>query len=140
MAVGCELSELGAVGDGKHLKLAVSADGARSGAIAFGQGGQLDRFRRVGRYDVAFRLAANRWNGTVAPQLQVKRIFETPAGYEGLRARLVREWRLESGARSAEAQAIFAELGLDDDPDGRRHLVESQTFCALLHEPVPLAA
>jgi single-stranded-DNA-specific exonuclease len=140
LAVGCELSELGAVGDGKHLKLAVSADGARSGAIAFGQGGQLDRFRRVGRYDVAFRLAANSWNGTVAPQLQVKRIFETPEAYEGLRARLAREWRLEPSARSAEAQAIFSELGLDEAPDGRRHLVESQTFCALLHEPVPLAA
>ena len=39
-----------------------------------------------------------------------------------------------------QAQAIFAELGLDEDPDGRRHLVESQTFCELLHEPVPLAA
>jgi single-stranded-DNA-specific exonuclease len=140
MAVGCELSELGAVGDGKHLKLAVSADGARSGAIAFGQGGQIDRFRRVGRYDVAFRLAANRWNGTVAPQLQVKRIFETPAGYEELRARLAREWRLDPTARSAEARAVFAELGLDDAPEGRRHLVESETFCALLHEPVPLAA
>jgi single-stranded-DNA-specific exonuclease len=140
LAVGCELSELGAVGDGKHLKLAVSADGARSGAIAFGQGGQLDHFRRVGRYDVAFRLAANSWNGTVAPQLQVKRIFETPEGYGGLRARLAREWRLEPSARSAEAEAIFAELGLDDAPDGRRHLVESPTFCALLHEPVPLAA
>jgi single-stranded-DNA-specific exonuclease len=140
MAVGCELSELGAVGDGKHLKLAVSADGARSGAIAFGQGAQLDRFRRVGRYDVAFRLVANSWNGTVAPQLQVRRIFETPDGYEALRARLAREWLLAPNARSAEATAIFAELGLDADPDGRRHLVESQTFCELLHESVPLAA
>ena len=140
LAVGCELSELGAVGDGKHLKLAVSADGARSGAIAFGQGAQLDRFRRVGRYDVAFRLAANSWNGTVAPQLQVRRIFETPEGYAALRARLAREWLLDPNARSVEATAIFAELGLDADPDGRRHLVESQTFCTLLREPVPLAA
>jgi RecJ OB domain len=140
LAVGCELSELGAVGEGKHLKLAVSADGARSGAIAFGQGAQLDRYRRVGRYDVAFRLAANSWNGTVAPQLQVKRIFDTPEGYAGLRDRLAREWRLDPSARSAEALAIFAELGLDEDPGGRRHLVESQTFCALLHEPVRLAA
>ncbi len=140
LAVGCELSELGAVGDGKHLKLAVSADGARSGAIAFGQGAHLDHYRRVGRYDVAFRLAANRWNGTVAPQLQVKRIFDTPEGYAGLRDRLAREWRLDPSARSAEAQAVFAELGLDEGPGGRRHLVESQTFCALLHEPVRLAA
>jgi single-stranded-DNA-specific exonuclease len=140
LAVACELSELGAVGEGKHLKLAVSADGARSGAIAFGQGAQVDRYRRAGRYDVAFRLAANSWNGTVAPQLIVKRMFETPDGYHDLRARLAREWRLGPDAWSSEARAIFAELGLEEDFDGRRHLVESPAFLAVLREPVPLAA
>jgi single-stranded-DNA-specific exonuclease len=140
LAVACELSELGAVGEGKHLKLAVSADGARSGAIAFGQGAQLDRYRRVGRYDVAFRLSENRWNGTSAPQLIVKRMFETPDGYEALRARLAREWLGGAQAWRAEARTIFAELGLDEDPEGRRHLVESPTFRDLLREPVRLAA
>ncbi|MBD0318162.1 MAG: single-stranded-DNA-specific exonuclease RecJ, partial [Thermoleophilia bacterium] len=38
LAAGCELGELAAVGEGKHLKLAVVANGARSGAIAFGHG------------------------------------------------------------------------------------------------------
>jgi single-stranded-DNA-specific exonuclease len=140
LAVACELSELGAVGEGKHLKLAVSADGARSGAIAFGQGAQLDRYRRVGRYDVAFRLAANSWNGTVAPQLIVKRMFETPDGYHDLRSRLAREWSLGPDAWSPEARAIFAELGLEEDAEGRRHLVESPAFRAALREPIPLAA
>src|SRR5919106_60138 len=54
VAVGCELSELGAVGDGKHLKLAVSADGARSGAIAFGQGGSSTPTGGVGPTTVGF--------------------------------------------------------------------------------------
>src|SRR4029078_11360982 len=49
LAVGCELSELGAVGEGKHLKLAVTADGARSWALAFGPGRHLDRNRRTAR-------------------------------------------------------------------------------------------
>ena len=93
LAVGCELSELGAVGEGKHLKLAVTADGARSGAIAFGQGSQLDRYRRQVRYDVAFKLAANQWNGAVSPQLVVKRIFDTPERFEDLRLALVAEWK-----------------------------------------------
>ena len=53
----------------------------RSGAIAFGQGAQLDRVRRPGLFDVAFRLGANRWNGSGPPQLVVRRIFETPDGY-----------------------------------------------------------
>jgi single-stranded-DNA-specific exonuclease len=140
LAVGCELSELGAVGEGKHLRLAVTADGARSGAIAFGRGGQLDRFRRNGRYDVAFKLAANHWNGTVAPQLVVKRMWETPDGYEELRRRLAAEWQAGPDRWSAEAHAIFAELGLDEDAATRRHLVESPTFLATLREPYPLAA
>jgi single-stranded-DNA-specific exonuclease len=140
LAVGCELTELGAVGEGKHLKLAVTADGARSGAIAFGQGAQLDRYRRARRYDVAFRLQANRWNGGVAPQLVVRRIFDTPDGYDDFRRRLAAEWRAGPEGWSAEARAIFAELGLDELPDGRRHLVESPTFLLALREPMPLAA
>jgi single-stranded-DNA-specific exonuclease len=126
-----ELAELAAVGDGKHLKLAVIANRVRSGAIAFGQGAQLDRLRRPGRYDVAFRLQANRWNGTVAPQLVVRRIFDTPAGYEALRERLAAEWKAGEEAWSSEARAVFAELGLLDDASGKRQLVESETFRAL---------
>ncbi len=137
LAPACELSELGAVGDGKHLKLAVTPRGGpakpvRSGAIAFGQGAQLDRLRRPGLYDVAFRLGANRWNGTVSPQLVVKRILDTPEGYEALRARLSAEWRAGEEAWSPQAQAVFEELGLVAGASARRQLLESETFRALL--------
>jgi single-stranded-DNA-specific exonuclease len=140
LAAGCELSELGAVGDGKHLKLAVTANGARAGAIAFGQGERLDRYRRPTRFDVAFRLDANHWNGTVAPQLVVKRMFETPDRYEQLRRTLAEEWRAGPERWSPEARRIFEELGLVDDPEGRRSLVESETFRAALVEGLPVAA
>jgi single-stranded-DNA-specific exonuclease len=139
LAVGCELSELGAVGEGKHLKLAVKADGARSGAIAFGQGSQLDRFRRPVRYDVAFKLAANHWNGTVSPQLVVKRIFDTPDRFDDLRLGLVAEWKAGPAAWSDFARAVFTELGVADGGSWRS-LVESETFLAALKEPMPLAA
>src|SRR3954452_932547 len=67
---GCELGELATVGEGKHLRFRVRRDGFDAGAaIAFGAGGRLDGYRREGRWDVAFRLEENRWNGTVAPQL-----------------------------------------------------------------------
>ena len=139
LAVGCELSELGAVGEGKHLKLAVKADGARSGAIAFGQGSQLDRYRRPVRYDVAFKLAANHWNGTVSPQLVVKRIFDSPDRFDDLRNGLVAEWKAGPDAWSDFARAVFAELGVQDG-GAWRSLVESETFRAALKEPMPLAA
>jgi single-stranded-DNA-specific exonuclease len=141
LAVGCELSELGAVGDGKHLRLAVTAGGARSGAIAFGRGASLDCYRRPGLYDVAFRLIANRWNGTVAPQLVVRSIFDTPERYEELRRVLLAEWRAGPERWSPRARTIFEELGLLETPGGWRPLVDSPTFlAALADDPAAEAA
>ena len=130
---GCELTELSTVGDGKHLRFRVRQRGRDAGsAIAFGSGAQLDRFRRVGRYDVAFRLQENRWNGTVAPQLVVRRIFDAPERYEELREWLAGEWRAGEAAWSPEAAAIFGELGLADG--AHRSLLESAAFRALLED------
>jgi single-stranded-DNA-specific exonuclease len=136
---GCELTELGTVGDGKHLRFRVRHRGRDAGsAIAFGVGAQLDRFRRVGRYDVAFRLQENRWNGTVAPQLVVRRIFDAVEGYEELRAELARQWRLDEAERDPWAREIFDELELADG--ATRSLLESAAFRRLLEEKPPLAA
>ncbi|MGI8606981.1 MAG: single-stranded-DNA-specific exonuclease RecJ, partial [Gaiellaceae bacterium] len=140
LASGCELSELGAVGEGKHLKLAVTANGTRSGAIAFGQGARLDLFRRPGPYDVAFRLGANRWNGSVSPQLVVQKIFDTPERFVELRAWLAVEWRKPANERDPRAAEVFAELGLDDAGACWRPLVESEAFMALLEETLAAAA
>jgi single-stranded-DNA-specific exonuclease len=133
LVAGCELTDLTAVGEGKHLRFRVSdARGPAGTAIAFGLGTQLDRFRRVGHYDVAFRLQENTWNGTTAPQLVVRRIFETPDRYLELRERFAAEWRAEQ--LSPEGEAIAAELGLE--PGGPwRSLLESETFRMLLEEP-----
>src|SRR3954454_12198064 len=84
---GCEVADPATVGDGKHLRFRVRHRGRDAGtAIGFGMGAQLDRFRRPCRWDLAFRLQENRWNGTVAPQLVVKRVFEAPDGFDELRA------------------------------------------------------
>jgi single-stranded-DNA-specific exonuclease len=137
LVAGCELSDLATVGEGKHLRFRVTDGGRPAGsAIAFGLGSQLDRFRQIGRYDVAFRLQENTWNGTTSPQLVVRRVFETPDRYLELRERFADEWR--SGRLSPEAEAIFAELGLDNR-GGWRSLLESPTFKSLLDEPAPLA-
>jgi single-stranded-DNA-specific exonuclease len=130
------------VGEGKHLRFRVRQNGHDAGsAIAFGQSGQLDRLRAEGLFDIAFRLKENHWNGTVAPQLVVRRVFDTPEGYEELRARLGRVWRAGPGSWTPEARRIFAELGLDASADARRQLLESETFRALLErEAWPQAA
>jgi single-stranded-DNA-specific exonuclease len=133
LAADCELSELQTVGDGKHLRFRVRQHGTDAGgAIAFGLGGQLDRLRRPGRYDVAFRLEENRWNGTVAPQLTIRRVFDADDRFEELYAWLRAEW--EAPARSPEAQAVFDEL--ESETGGlRRHPLESEAFRLLLAEP-----
>jgi single-stranded-DNA-specific exonuclease len=132
LAADCELAELATVGEGKHLRFRVRHDGRDAGsAIAFGLGAQLERFQEPGRYDVAFRLEENHWNGTVAPQLLVRRILVADARFAELREWLVGLWRAGESAWTPEARAIFAELALADAP-GRRHLLESETFRALL--------
>jgi single-stranded-DNA-specific exonuclease len=138
LAPGVGLAEVATVGDGKHLRFRIRRDGRDGGsAIAFGQGSRLDALHPEGCYDVAFRLEENHWNGTVAPQLVVRRVFPTPPRYLELREWLAGEWRKEPSARDPEAAAIFAELGLEDG--ARRDLLESARFRALLAAEPPLA-
>jgi single-stranded-DNA-specific exonuclease len=138
LAPGCGLAELATVGDGKHLRFRVRRDGRDAGsAIAFGQGSRLEVLRPESLYDVAFRLEENRWNGTVAPQLVVRRVFATAPRYRDLREWLAAEWRKAPAARDPEAAAIFAELELENG--ARRDLLESARFRALLTAVQPLA-
>ena len=133
LLAGCQLVDLAAVGEGKHLKFRVREDGRDSGsAIAFRMGRRLDSLRRAGAYDLAFKLEANQWNGTVAPQLNVRHVFEANERYVEKREWLKAEWR--SDDRDPVAAAIFEELGLAEG-GARRHLLESERFLALMSEP-----
>ncbi len=138
LAPACELRDLGAVGDGKHLKFRVRGEDGRDAgsAIAFGQGSHLDRLRRIGRFDVVFRLQENRWNDTVAPQLVVRRVFDADDRYEELARWLRGQWTADS--RDSVAQEIFDELSLGNG--FKRSLLESERFRALLAEPSDLPA
>src|SRR5881396_261074 len=138
LAPGCELGELATVGDGKHLRFRVQLDGRDAGgAIAFGQGTSLDRYRRAGRYDVAFRLQENHWNGTVSPQLLVRRVFDADDRFDELYTWLRTQWGAQP--RDQQAQAVFDELEVEEGGP-RRHPLESETFRALLAEPALLRA
>jgi len=137
----CEAVDPATVGEGKHLRFRVRQHGRDAGsAIAFGLGSQLDRLRREARYDVVFRLKENRWNGTVAPQLVVRRLFDAPDEYASLRDWLRSEWEKAEPARSPDAARVFAEPALVAGGP-RRELLESESFRALLaREALPRAA
>ncbi|MDQ3085179.1 MAG: hypothetical protein M3Q67_00035, partial [Actinomycetota bacterium] len=140
----CEPVAPALVGEGKHLRFRVRQGGLDAGsAIAFGLGGQLDRLCRTNgqspvRYDLACRLKENRWNGTVAPQLVIRRVFEAPGGYEDLRDHLGRLWLTGEATWSSDARVVFEELELEDG--AQRQLYESEAFRALLLAEPPLAA
>src|SRR5687768_171962 len=127
----CEALQPGVVGEGKHLRFRVRQGGRDAGsAIAFGLGAQLDRLRRPVRYDLACRLKENRWNGTIAPQLVIRRLFDAPEGYEELRGSLAALWQAGEDTWTGDAHTIFAELQLAEG--ARRQLYESEAFRALL--------
>ena len=132
----CEAVQPGVVGEGKHLRFRVRYGQRDVGsAIAFGLGPQLDRLRRTNgesplRYDLICRLKENRWNGTVAPQLVIRRLFDAPDGYDELRDSLARLWKAGEASWTSDARAIFAELELGDG--ARRQLYESEAFRVLL--------
>jgi single-stranded-DNA-specific exonuclease len=138
LAPACELRDLGTVGDGKHLKFRVrdESGGDAGCAIAFRLGSHLDRLRRAGRFDVVFRLQENRWNGTVAPQLVVRRVLDGDERYVELADWFRGQWKGEN--RDPVAQEIFDELGLESGV--KRSLLESERFRALLAEPAALPA
>ncbi len=138
LVASCEAVQPATVGDGKHLRFRVRQQGRDAGsAIAFGLGAQAERLREGGRFDLVFRLKENHWNGTVAPQLVVRRVLDTREGYDELRAALAELWRAGESAWTPDARRIFAELGLGED-GARRQLLESETFRALLEEGRPL--
>jgi single-stranded-DNA-specific exonuclease len=127
----CEAVQPGVVGDGKHLRFRIRQSGRDAGsAIAFGLGPQLERVNRPGRHDIACRLKENRWNGTIAPQLVVRRLFDTPGGYEELRESLGALWRAGEHAWTGDAREIFGELELAEG--AKRQLYESEAFRRLL--------
>ncbi len=127
----CETVQPGVVGEGKHLRFRIRQSGRDAGsAIAFGLGPQLDRVDGPGRHDIACRLKENRWNGTVSPQLVVRRLFDTPLGYEELREQLGLLWKAGEDAWTGDAREIFAELELGEG--AKRQLYESEAFRALL--------
>ena len=113
----------------KALRFRVRQHGRDAGsAIAFGQGAQLDRLARPGASTSRAGCKENHWNGTVSPQLVVRRIFDTPDGYEELRARLAELWRAGERRGRQRRGASSRELGLDEDGAGRRQLLESESF------------
>lgn len=138
---GCEAVDATTVGDGAHLRFRVRQRGRDAGsAIAFRHGAQLDRIRAGGRFDLLFRLEQNRWNGTVSPQLVVRRLLDAPEAYERLRDWLAGLWRVGEEAWTPEARRVFDELGLARG-GGRCELLESESFRSLLEAGrVPLEA
>jgi hypothetical protein len=142
LAPGCEIQEPATVGDGKHLRFRVRHDGiSAGGAIAFGLGSRADSLRRPLPFDVVFRFEENHWNGTVAPQLVVREVWETDPRYEELRKQFAQEWRSGEDAWTEQVRAVFDELGLEPGGTASRSLLESERFRELLSgaEAAPLA-
>jgi single-stranded-DNA-specific exonuclease len=68
------ITELRTMGQGRHLRFALHADGASMNAVAFGFGGRAALRREISggaAFDGLFRLEVNEWNGVTEPRLNL---------------------------------------------------------------------
>jgi single-stranded-DNA-specific exonuclease len=68
------VSDLRTMGEGRHLRFTLHADGSRMNAVAFGFGGRSvvrRELAREGAFDGVFRLEVNEWNGLTEPRLNL---------------------------------------------------------------------
>ena len=139
LVAGCEAVGASTVGEGKHLRFRVRQHGRDAGsAIAFGLGGQLERLQGASRFDVAFRLKQNRWNGTVvAAARRAAGVRHRRRPTRSCALWLAELWRAGETAWTPEARRVFDELAIDGAA-GKRQLLESPTFRVLLEHGAPL--
>jgi single-stranded-DNA-specific exonuclease len=74
LAPAARLREVKRIGEGRHLRMAVELGGFRCGAVWFGHGGAAAELRAEGRFDVAYRLTRNEWNGAATAQMLVRAV------------------------------------------------------------------
>ena len=80
LAPAAGLRDVQRIGEGRHLRMAVELGGFRCGAVWFGRGGAAAELRADGRFDVAYRLSRNEWNGAASAQMLVRAIAPVVEG------------------------------------------------------------
>jgi single-stranded-DNA-specific exonuclease len=84
LAPAAALHSVGRMGEGRHLRMAVELGGFRCGAVWFGHGAAVAELRDGGRFDVAYRLSRNEWNGAASAQMLVRAIAPVAEGPDPL--------------------------------------------------------
>ena len=74
LAPAAALHSVERIGEGRHVRMGVELGGFRCGAVWFGHGGAAAELRDGGRFDVAYRLSRNEWNGAASAQMLVRAI------------------------------------------------------------------
>jgi RecJ OB domain len=82
LAPAATLQGVERIGDGRHVRMAVELGGLRCGAVWFGHGSTAPELRQGGRYDVAYRLSRNEWNGAASAQMLVRAVAPVVDGPE----------------------------------------------------------
>ena len=105
LAPAAALHQVKRIGEGRHLRMAVELGGFRCGAVWFGRGPAADELRSGGRFDVAYRLSRNEWNGSASAQMLVRAVAAVVEGADPIPH--------VNGARPAAASA-----GVEDSRGG----------------------
>ncbi len=108
MVTDARFADARPMGEGKHVRFTVESGGARSRAVAFGNGGQLP-VPDGQAAQATFTLEVNEWNGVSEPRLVLRR---------------AQSLVVEQPAEAPTAQAAVEADGVDYEPGGQeRELV-----------------
>jgi single-stranded-DNA-specific exonuclease len=80
LAPAAALHGVGRIGEGRHVRMTVELGGFRCGAVWFGHGAAAAQLRDGGRFDVAYRLSRNEWNGAASAQMLVRTVARVVDG------------------------------------------------------------
>ncbi len=80
LAPAARLHDVKQMGEGKHLRCTVELGGYRCRAVGFGMGRLSAALEAPGRFDVAYSIQRNEWNGAVSPQMVLRDAAPTPIG------------------------------------------------------------
>lgn len=105
---GVRLDDFSSISDGKHLRMVISKNGARTGAVYFGMQEYMFPYKRGDIVDLAVNLDRNIYNGDVRVSVIVRNIRPSASDEDAVLSQLRLLERIKYGGELTKREAALA--------------------------------